>query len=187
MLSLRVMQSRMQWTRNGKKPRIPTTKQTVPHLVFVCGCLAFRNNKANFVSGITNHIFSIRLAMELARLERNRERRFAREKAKGIAAPSPSEAGGAGSPTSPAGSAAIPSKQQQGTQRKCANCGQVGHIKTNKKCAPGFPSHNFILVTAPAARKRKCSPRASVPSKRNKDSANSFTADPNEDWMFDHR
>jgi hypothetical protein len=148
MLSLRVMQSRMQWTRNGKKPRIPTTKQTVPHLVFVCGCLAFRNNKANFVSGITNHIFSIRLAMELARLERNRERRFAREKAKGIAAPSPSEAGGAGSPTSPAGSAAIPSKQQQGTQRKCANCGQVGHIKTNKKCAPGFPSHNFILVTA---------------------------------------
>ncbi|KAF7511260.1 hypothetical protein GJ744_005157 [Endocarpon pusillum] len=77
-----------------------------------------------------------RLALELARLERNRERRFAREKAKGITAASPSEAGGAGSPGSPSGSTIVTGKQHQGTQRKCANCGQVGHIKTNKKLCP---------------------------------------------------
>ncbi|KAJ5702081.1 transcription initiation factor TFIID [Penicillium malachiteum] len=57
---------------------------------------------------------------ELNRLNRNKERRFAREKQKGItrAGDSPAD----GKPT--------------GTMRKCANCGQVGHIKTNKKLCP---------------------------------------------------
>ncbi|KAJ5089808.1 transcription initiation factor TFIID [Penicillium argentinense] len=60
------------------------------------------------------------LQVELNRLHRNKERRFAREKQKGItrAGDSPAD----GKPT--------------GTQRKCANCGQVGHIKTNKKLCP---------------------------------------------------
>ncbi|KAJ9221070.1 hypothetical protein DTO169C6_6591 [Paecilomyces variotii] len=72
------------------------------------------------------------LEAELGRLNRNKERRFAREKQKGVSSKpngeSPSEAGtpGAGKPA--------------GTQRKCANCGQVGHIKTNKKCA-NHPKH----------------------------------------------
>ena len=39
---------------------------------------------------------------------------------------SPAEGGG---PSKPAG-----------TQRKCANCGQVGHIKTNKKCVAPPPT-----------------------------------------------
>ena len=57
---------------------------------------------------------------ELSRLNRNKERRFAREKQKGIARSGDSPADG----------------KPAGTQRKCANCGQVGHIKTNKKLCP---------------------------------------------------
>ncbi|OQD82902.1 hypothetical protein PENANT_c019G04002 [Penicillium antarcticum] len=55
---------------------------------------------------------------ELGRLNRNKERRFAREKQKGIPR------------------AGDPDGKPAGTQRKCANCGQVGHIKTNKKLCP---------------------------------------------------
>ena len=55
---------------------------------------------------------------ELSRLNRNKERRFAREKQKGIPR------------------AGDPDGKPAGTQRKCANCGQVGHIKTNKKLCP---------------------------------------------------
>ena len=77
--------------------------------------------------------------MELLRLERNRDRRFAREKQKaGVS-------GGAGSPRSPNSPATnIGSKGGQGTQRKCANCGQVGHIKTNKKYRAFF---SFVLLS----------------------------------------
>ncbi|PYH87602.1 putative transcription factor TFIID complex 145 kDa subunit [Aspergillus ellipticus CBS 707.79] len=76
------------------------------------------------------------LEAELSRLNRNKERRFAREKQKG--------AGRGSAGDSPAEGA---SGKSAGTQRKCANCGQVGHIKTNKKCVrydsglPGFPSN----------------------------------------------
>jgi len=73
------------------------------------------------------------MEQELARLEKNRERRFARDRAKGLAVPSP-----AGTAISPDGEPLTPAaaggKQPQATQRKCANCGQIGHIKTNKKC-----------------------------------------------------
>ncbi|KLJ13479.1 transcription initiation factor TFIID subunit 1 [Blastomyces silverae] len=70
------------------------------------------------------------LQFELQRLQRNKERRHARERQKGITSDSASP-GAANSPTTagPKGG---------GTQRKCANCGQVGHIKTNKKCARYF-------------------------------------------------
>jgi ribosomal protein L37E len=136
---------------------------------------------------LANTSFSFRIAAELARLERNRERRFAREKAKGITAASPSDAGAAGSPGSPSASTPAASKQQQGTQRKCANCGQVGHIKTNKKCAPGFPSHHFVVVPVPVnSRKRKGSAAAlSTPTKRQKSAVDAFTADPDDGWMFE--
>jgi len=59
---------------------------------------------------------------------RNKERRQIREKAKGLddSAMSP------GNPDSPSGTGST-SKVTGLTTRKCANCGQVGHIKTNKK------------------------------------------------------
>ncbi|EON67046.1 hypothetical protein W97_06163 [Coniosporium apollinis CBS 100218] len=63
---------------------------------------------------------------ELARLERNKERRHVREKAKGL------HNGSSSQPATPGSPSAGPSKAA-GTQRRCANCGQVGHIKTNKK------------------------------------------------------
>ncbi|KAI9793989.1 MAG: hypothetical protein M1835_006858 [Candelina submexicana] len=67
------------------------------------------------------------LQTELARLERNKDRRIARDKQKGVFTD------GAGSPGSPS-SPAEANKKPAGTARKCANCGKVGHIKTNKKC-----------------------------------------------------
>ncbi|KAL8825130.1 MAG: hypothetical protein Q9191_004598 [Dirinaria sp. TL-2023a] len=71
-----------------------------------------------------------KLEKELSRLQRNKERRLARDKQKGVYTD-----GAAESPASPGDSrAAIPAVKPAGTQRKCANCGQVGHIKTNKKC-----------------------------------------------------
>ncbi|KAF9889243.1 hypothetical protein FE257_007556 [Aspergillus nanangensis] len=68
------------------------------------------------------------LEAELSRLNRNKERRFAREKQKGAARVSAGESPAEGGPSS--------SGKGAGTQRKCANCGQVGHIKTNKKLCP---------------------------------------------------
>jgi len=65
---------------------------------------------------------------ELIRLQRNKERRIARDKAKGVHFDGADD--GAGTPSSPA--PGMP--KSAGTHRKCANCGQVGHIKTNKKC-----------------------------------------------------
>ncbi|KAI4247539.1 MAG: hypothetical protein L6R40_001487 [Gallowayella cf. fulva] len=67
------------------------------------------------------------VADELARLERNKDRRLARDKQKGAR-----DHDTADSPLSPS-SASRPPAKSAGTQRKCANCGQVGHIKTNKK------------------------------------------------------
>lgn len=97
-----------------------------------------------------------KMEKELARVERNVDRREAREKAKGRVpggAGSPS-AGGAASPSqlSDAGAGSPPAdgtpqksggtgrgKSKDGTARKCANCGQVGHIKTNRKSvSPSF-------------------------------------------------
>ncbi|RMJ22624.1 transcription initiation factor TFIID [Aspergillus sp. HF37] len=75
------------------------------------------------------------LENELSRLNRNKERRFAREKQKGHVRASTGESpaeGGAGTGGGGGGGGGKPA----GTQRKCANCGQVGHIKTNKKLCP---------------------------------------------------
>ncbi|EAS35735.3 transcription initiation factor TFIID complex 145kD subunit [Coccidioides immitis RS] len=67
---------------------------------------------------------------ELQRLQRNKERRHAREKQKSLMTEhkegSPDAANSPAPATAPKGA----------TQRKCANCGQVGHIKTNKKLCP---------------------------------------------------
>lgn len=70
---------------------------------------------------------------EVARLERNADRREAREKQKGKHAGSPAAA----SPAQSEMDGTTPQKgrgrTKDGTARKCANCGQVGHIKTNRK------------------------------------------------------
>lgn len=68
--------------------------------------------------------FYVRLEIELARLKRNVERREGREKAKGIHNSAASVPGTPGAGTG---------KGAGATPRKCANCGEVGHIKTNKK------------------------------------------------------
>lgn len=70
------------------------------------------------------------LGGELARLERNKDRRLAREKQKGLRNGDMED-----SPASPSSTIPVMPKSA-GTQRKCANCGQVGHIKTNKKLCP---------------------------------------------------
>ena len=72
------------------------------------------------------------LLKELERLNRNKSRRMARDKQKGV--PTDGADDGAASPASPSGP--TPAPKPAGTLRKCANCGQVGHIKTNKKLCP---------------------------------------------------
>lgn len=75
-----------------------------------------------------------RVKKELARLERNKERRHAREKQKGIFKAESQLDGVAGSPAP--GTPSQADVTPKGTTRKCANCGQAGHIKTNKKLCP---------------------------------------------------
>jgi len=70
-------------------------------------------------------------------LEKNKERRLAREKGKGV------HFDGAADDTEFPSSPATAATKAAGTQRKCANCGQIGHIKTNKKCDPSFMS--FVI------------------------------------------
>ncbi|RMZ83294.1 hypothetical protein DV738_g1346, partial [Chaetothyriales sp. CBS 135597] len=59
-----------------------------------------------------------------------------RKKTKNDATAGSPEGGEAASPNGDAGSPAPGGREQKATQRKCANCGQVGHIKTNKKLCP---------------------------------------------------
>jgi hypothetical protein len=61
----------------------------------------------------------------------------------GPSSPSISEA--AGPAPTPAPNASKPGKgrSKDGTARKCANCGQVGHIKTNRK---SVPSPKFVCT-----------------------------------------
>ncbi|KAL2016370.1 hypothetical protein VTK56DRAFT_3828 [Thermocarpiscus australiensis] len=68
--------------------------------------------------------------IEQERLEKNKERRKKREKQKKLQ--QKMKDGGADDEGSPEPS----TEKVTGTTRKCANCGQVGHIKTNKKLCP---------------------------------------------------
>lgn len=71
---------------------------------------------------------------ELERLEKNQERRLKREKQKKILQKRDSHIGSAaGDNGGGEGSPEPTIEKGTGTTRKCANCGQVGHIKTNKK------------------------------------------------------
>lgn len=73
-----------------------------------------------------------RLAKEEERLKKNRERRQQREKQKIGGRPSVASNVSWEAAMSPTAEPSI-EKGAGGTTRKCANCGQVGHIKTNKK------------------------------------------------------
>lgn len=70
-----------------------------------------------------------RARIEQERLEKNKERRKKREKQKKLQ--QKMRDGGAGGVDE--GSPEPTTEKVTGTTRKCANCGQVGHIKTNKK------------------------------------------------------
>lgn len=92
------------------------------------------------------------LQKELDRIKRNAERREAREKLKAknaaheasaAGSPGPSDVDGPGSVINGGGNDTnTPQKgkgrSKDGTARKCANCGQVGHIKTNRKSVTTF-------------------------------------------------
>lgn len=89
-----------------------------------------------------DRIIRSKLEQEELRLKKNRERRQQREKQKGGArasfsgASGAAGAGGGGLGGGGSGLSPEPSIEKSGTTRKCANCGQVGHIKTNKKLCP---------------------------------------------------
>lgn len=87
------------------------------------------------LSCLVNRILIIdRIREELARLEKAKARRNQRDKTKAaLNAASPGAASPDGEASTPGG------RQVQATQRKCANCGQVGHIKTNKKSVTTVP------------------------------------------------
>ncbi|KIX98296.1 uncharacterized protein Z520_05597 [Fonsecaea multimorphosa CBS 102226] len=72
-----------------------------------------------------------RLEEALAQLEKNKARRQKRNKNKEALQAATSPGGTAMSPDGEGAGGG--SRNAQPTQRKCANCGQVGHIKTNKK------------------------------------------------------
>lgn len=80
------------------------------------------------------------LEAELARLNKNKERRHIRDRQKGKVGPE-SAPGTPGSPNGPS----LPGSNSKaaGTQRRCANCGQVGHIRTNKKLCPALQNKDF--------------------------------------------
>jgi len=76
-----------------------------------------------------------RIEEELAKLTNSKQRRRKKGAQASMDAGSPM-AGGAGSPGAdgePSTPAPVSGGKNQPTQRKCANCGQVGHIKTNNQ------------------------------------------------------
>lgn len=77
---------------------------------------------------------------EQERLERNRERTKKRDKQKKLQQQMKGGGADGGGNLGSFGDAGSPEpsieKAATGTTRKCANCGMVGHIKTNKKLCP---------------------------------------------------
>ncbi|KAF5649468.1 transcription initiation factor TFIID subunit 1 [Fusarium tjaetaba] len=88
--------------------------------------LEMRDIYSSRPTGNADHdrLAGIRIKKELERLEKNKARRQAREQQKELH--QKASTGDAGSPS------VNGDKVPTGTTRKCANCGQVGHIKTNK-------------------------------------------------------
>jgi hypothetical protein len=80
------------------------------------------------------------LQNELLRLEKNKERRLVREHQKSLK----KQIGSGGGDPSDSGN-----KTPGQTQRKCANCGQHGHIKTNKKYVPILNTYEAMMINIP--------------------------------------
>ena len=85
---------------------------------------------------------------EVARLRRNKERRLARENQKKkyqgrsfSIDPKEDDAGSRSATPTPV------VEKPTGTIRKCANCGQVGHIKTNKKYCPTYKCSRRLSIS----------------------------------------
>jgi hypothetical protein len=89
----------------------------------------------------------------------------------GPASPSVSEAAGPTPAPAPTSSKPGKGRSKDGTARKCANCGQVGHIKTNRKsvkfskfvCRCAVPNFGPEEV-------KESKPKAAVASKKKKTS-----------------
>jgi len=92
------------------------------------------------------------LLKTLERLENNKKRRKDREKAKKLAS------GGDSVPGTPHSPSETSTKYTGSTQRKCANCGQVGHIKTNKKCGNPFCISNSAFGFASSSQASRALP-----------------------------
>ncbi|OBS19736.1 hypothetical protein FPOA_11460 [Fusarium poae] len=105
--------------------------------------LEMRDIYSSRPTGNADHdrLAGIRIKKELERLEKNKARRQAREQQKELH--QKASAGDAGSPS------VNGDKVPTGTTRKCANCGQVGHIKTNKKYDPPFFTSSSFSFIAP--------------------------------------
>ncbi|OAG44728.1 hypothetical protein AYO21_01218 [Fonsecaea monophora] len=86
-----------------------------------------------------------RLEEALAQLEKNKARRQKRSKNKEALQAATSPGGTAMSPDGEGGGGGGGGRNTQPTQRKCANCGQVGHIKTNKKSVTNAKCKNCNL------------------------------------------
>ncbi|PFH57697.1 hypothetical protein XA68_14676 [Ophiocordyceps unilateralis] len=93
--------------------------------------LELRDIYSSRPTGNADHdrLANLRIKKELERLEKNKARRQAREQQKEL-----HHKANVGDAASPGPNGA--DKVSTGTTRKCANCGQVGHIKTNKKLCP---------------------------------------------------
>jgi len=100
-----------------------------------------------------DELVKLKIESHVVRIERNMDRRNARERQKGkvaaspsatVGSPGPSEAEGVASAAAAADASTDNTPQKgrgrnkDGTARKCANCGQVGHIKTNRKSVYTF-------------------------------------------------
>lgn len=120
-----------------------------------------------------------RLEQERDRLARNAERHAARARAKGLptAAASPEAASPADPGSTPDGAAVKgkgKKKQTGQTQRRCANCGQVGHIKTNKRLVDDFICSTCEYMNTPIGDMPKKSvskvpePKTKKPRNKNK-------------------
>lgn len=105
------------------------------------------------------YLLSNSVEKELSRLLKNQDRRQMRElQGKGKGKKKKNNKDEANPDASPADPASI-EKVAAGTTRKCANCGQVGHIKTNKRywhpCTitnttllrnPSVPGRDFVPI-----------------------------------------
>ena len=107
----------------------------------------------------TDHCFRS-IKRRLKELQKKKDRRAQRERyKKGTSAAAINASGSAMSPDGDASE----NKDIRPTQRKCANCGQQGHIKTNKKCVLCGLSYYKKQVQKPKVQKAPESSLWSMP------------------------